>query len=666
MATKERLTIKSDDDLKLYKDDMNYKVVAGPGAGKTHLVIENIKRIVEKSKKLNNNERKICCITYTNVAVDEIKSRLADYVKYTHVSTIHSFLNEHVIKPFGEQLSILLNEIFGIKVNKKKSFSTRKEGFSLLYNHKLEEINAVLIGKGINTAKVRDKSYYEGITFKYDIINPKDVLATNNYKWEFKKFSFQYKDIFADEEKLIIKKTILEKFRVLDFDDILFFSLLLVMRFPHIANYLRYSFPYLIIDEYQDTVKIQNSFVRQVFDNKSVTLLLVGDPAQAIYGFAGADYREFYDFDTINKPLQECVIKGNRRSGENIVSFLNFLREKDKYIPEQEVIGDINKAKGKVVFILDDMAWESNKDEFDIMGVVNQNVNVLTRRWADVFLYLKNIPQQQRENIKQIHSYWSYGVGRDLFLDFEKGDAKWISQLIFISSILRALECHDFYSIVKECNKIFDLTNLENGKTSLQEIKELFKFVENIKVIKKMKNYGNMIKEINRCARESGLTVGDEFEIADESWGDIYFKFYKYLNNLNLESIDLIVNKVFIKNGKYTSIHKTKGKEYGSVLTDFEVSDSINHYDIEMLEARGLFDDYNNNNDRVKSISENLRVIYVACSRAKENLYISIKGNREDFKFLEKEMDDYIKRKKINNFYIVKTVTELRESKESL
>ena len=210
------------------------------------------------------------------------------------------------------------------------------------------------------------------------------------------------------------------------------------------------------------------------------------------------------------------------------------------------------------------------------------------------------------------------------------------------------------------------MDNLESGKTSLQDINKLFKFIEKIKAIRDIDNYGNMIQEINKIAEESGLMIVNKFEIVDESCGERYFKFYEYLNDLNLDSINLIVNEVFVKNGKYTSIHKTKGKEYNSVLTDFEVSDSINHYDIKMLEDRELFKDYNNNAEYIKKVSENLRIIYVACSRAKENLYISIKGNREDFKFLEKKMDDYIKKKKINEFYIVKTVTELKESKEVL
>ena len=72
--------ITSQDDLKIYNDDNNFRIFAGPGAGKTHLVIENIKLIIKNSKKLKfNNQRKILCITYTNAAVDEIIRRFGSF-----------------------------------------------------------------------------------------------------------------------------------------------------------------------------------------------------------------------------------------------------------------------------------------------------------------------------------------------------------------------------------------------------------------------------------------------------------------------------------------------------------------------------------------------------------------------------------------------------------
>ena len=92
-------SITSDQLIKVYEDKFNFKVYAGPGAGKTYFLVQNIKDIIEHSKKLKNDpSRKILCITYTNAAVDEIKQRLGEYNKYVSVSTIHAFLYEYVKK----------------------------------------------------------------------------------------------------------------------------------------------------------------------------------------------------------------------------------------------------------------------------------------------------------------------------------------------------------------------------------------------------------------------------------------------------------------------------------------------------------------------------------------------------------------------------------------
>ena len=95
--------ITSDTDIEFFRNDFNFKVFAGPGAGKTYFLIKNIISTINNSEKLKNTNRKILCITYTNVAVNEIKNRLGDYRKYVEVLTIHAFLYEYVIKPYQEQ-----------------------------------------------------------------------------------------------------------------------------------------------------------------------------------------------------------------------------------------------------------------------------------------------------------------------------------------------------------------------------------------------------------------------------------------------------------------------------------------------------------------------------------------------------------------------------------
>lgn len=76
------------------------KVYAGPGAGKTYFLVENVKNIITTNEIIAKSKaRKVLCITYTNAAVDEIRRRLEKYVDYVEAYTIHGFIIEHIIKP---------------------------------------------------------------------------------------------------------------------------------------------------------------------------------------------------------------------------------------------------------------------------------------------------------------------------------------------------------------------------------------------------------------------------------------------------------------------------------------------------------------------------------------------------------------------------------------
>ena len=81
------------------------KIYAGPGAGKTYFLVENVKNIITTNETVTkSNARKVLCITYTNAAVDEIRRRLEKFVDYVESYTIHGFIIEHIIKPFQEDL----------------------------------------------------------------------------------------------------------------------------------------------------------------------------------------------------------------------------------------------------------------------------------------------------------------------------------------------------------------------------------------------------------------------------------------------------------------------------------------------------------------------------------------------------------------------------------
>jgi len=79
--------------------DQHFRVMAGPGAGKTHWLVKHIQHVIANSKCLSPVSR-IACISYTNVAVNEIVSRLGSVATRVDVSTIHSFLYRSVVRPY--------------------------------------------------------------------------------------------------------------------------------------------------------------------------------------------------------------------------------------------------------------------------------------------------------------------------------------------------------------------------------------------------------------------------------------------------------------------------------------------------------------------------------------------------------------------------------------
>ena len=91
--------IKLKDSKDFVEIDNHFKLIAGPGAGKTTFLINHINRILSLSEKLSKT-RKVACITYTNTGVETIKGRLKETVDDVEVSTIHSFLYNHVVKPY--------------------------------------------------------------------------------------------------------------------------------------------------------------------------------------------------------------------------------------------------------------------------------------------------------------------------------------------------------------------------------------------------------------------------------------------------------------------------------------------------------------------------------------------------------------------------------------
>ncbi|MBQ7797532.1 MAG: ATP-dependent helicase [Clostridia bacterium] len=629
--------IESSQLIKIYKDNFNFKVYAGPGAGKTYFLVQNIKDVIENSKKLKDNQiRKILCITYTNAAVDEIKNRLGHYNDYVVVRTIHSFLYEYVIKPYQQQLKIIINQTFHTNISSKTKMYPRLEGFGLLSKLKVSDFIGVLKEKYqiLMANELTKKKISECVL---------DITSINKYPFNEKGLPF-IKEVtgLGHDDLLKLKTALWEEEGVLDFDEILYFSYILLNKYDFISYDIHYLFPYILMDEYQDTNPIQNKIL-ELLCNKKITIGVVGDIAQSIYGFINSTYREFEHFKPTVKDFKTFVIDGNRRSNQNIVHFLNYIRSADKKLNEQKCLVNQNDSKVKLLLC--------EREDVDVLARLNiENIRVLCRRWTDAFEYITNIKDEQRKALKQVHNYYRYSIDIDLTREFNSANIDWINNVKIIISIYNAIKLGNFGGILNQIKQIFDVNILNNNqRVNGKELLEIINFINLFKTFDDNMKYFDIIHAINNFIEGTFLKSYEKLELIDKD-NDLYReKFHPYLNKLELKTLKIMYEEVFTEDSKYLTIHKTKGKEYDSVLVNLVPmgEEKIWGDVLNALETPIIFHEKIND-----EITEFIRIAYVAFSRARNDLYIHLKNTKEDIQPLLEKLEKYCKEKNIQEpFY---------------
>ena len=129
-----------------------------------------------------------------------------------------------------------------------------------------------------------------------------------------------------------LKKYIWSVVRKLTHNEILYFGYRILENNPTALYAIRVKFPFIFVDEFQDTNPLQTLLIKLI-GQKSTVVGVVGDIAQSIYSFQGARPTDFENFSIDgNREIKEYDIHDNRRSTENIVNFCNFLRQSDKHV----------------------------------------------------------------------------------------------------------------------------------------------------------------------------------------------------------------------------------------------------------------------------------------------------------------------------------------------
>ena len=307
----------------LYNDGPSL-VIAGAGSGKTRVLTYKIAYLLENGYQPWN----ILALTFTNKAAREMKERIARQVgperaRHLWMGTFHSLF-----------LRILHVEAGHIGFTSQFTIYDTADSKSL--------IRSIIKEMGLD-----EKVYKPGMV-QARISNAKNHLvspagyANNKEAYEGDRAAKvpALRDIYQRYWERCRQAD------AMDFDDLLFYTFLLFRDYPEVLARYQDQFRYILVDEYQDTNFAQHSIVLQLAKNHQ-HVCVVGDDAQSIYSFRGADIDNILYFTKVYPDTKVFKLEQNYRSTQTIVRAANSLIEKNQWQIRKEVFSE--KEKGEAI-----------------------------------------------------------------------------------------------------------------------------------------------------------------------------------------------------------------------------------------------------------------------------------------------------------------------------
>jgi len=529
--------------------EQHFKVSAGPGAGKTRWLINHIKNVLYQSTRLGKT-RKIVCITYTNIASEIILERLGTTIEHVEVSTIHSFLYKHVVKPYAafiaEEYSLNIGKIDG---HDDFIFSN----YSFINELKTRTKQQRIHDDGVIVEAVKNSRWQ----FDADgnlIIKPDYPRKVNGYA-------------IKNETYLEYKKMSWEK-GVIHHDDVLFFGYQLILRFPFILQVLRAKFPYFFVDEFQDTNPIQVKILERISQEETI-VGIIGDKAQSIYGFQGADSSQLSLFNL--SEMAKYQILENHRSTDKIIDFLNCIRS-----DLQQTKPDQNGQGEKPILIVGEMGESFRKAQELCCG---EKVCSLSRDNITSNILKKEADIDYSDDLLQ-------GL---LDIDSNVNRKKVIVSCIKATEL--AMEKH-YREAIKELSKALINSGddkVKNKKEALRHLNFILDKYNEIQGMSLVEFHGFVKSNIKDSIAK--LTGGRPKEFYEQHT-------YRHLAVCVKITEDTSLNR---------TVHKAKGDEFDNVILILK-----NMRDLDFVLDPNL--------DK----KEEHRINYVAVSRARKRLFISV------------------------------------------
>ena len=665
------------EDKQSYLDDLNEAqkkavlkidgpsmVIAGAGSGKTRVLTYKIVHLI----KNGIDPFEILALTFTNKAAREMKFRIS------------SMIGD------GESKNIWMGTFHSIFA-KILRFEAHKIGFTsdfTIYDIQDSErlISSIIKEMNLDKDSYRSKTIRNRISSLKNSFISVNAYFSNSDLTESDNLSRRPKtgEIYKEYTDRLIKSN------SMDFDDLLLKTNELLNNFPEVLAKYQEKFKYILVDEYQDTNNSQYLIVKSLAD-KYQNICVVGDDAQSIYSFRGANINNIINFRKDYDDVVVYRLEQNYRSTKYIVNAANSVIDNNKNKIHKEVWtdnefgnkiqitsnpSDIAEARLISQKILNLIKLENNYQDFVILYRTNAQSRVIEdslrnssipykiyggvsfynrKEIKDVLAYLRLlVNDNDEESLKRIINYPPRGIGQVTINKIIVGSKN--NNLSMYETIRSAKKINLGLSnsaITKLENFIdqIEAFKIQNGKLSAFDIADLvIRETKIIDELRKDESPESIVRVENIQELLNGIRdfIEDQKEIADSK-----NNLSEFLSTVSLATdfdLDLNLSQDFVS---LMSLHSSKGLEFKNVF-------------IVGLEE-DLFPSALSYNSR-EDLEEERRLFYVGITRAKKNLYISYANSRyrwgkliscEESRFIEEIDNDFIDFIDNNDFEILQS-----------
>lgn len=641
-------------------------VAAGPGSGKTSVIVERIIYLLKNGLKPSE----ILCLTFSEKAAQEMKERLEKIIDVTdmQISTFHSFCYDVL----GDNI---LDSGIGIGSGVMTRSSTLVWALKNIDSFGFEHIEL-----GNNSVNVIE-ALIDGIsTFKDELITPVELAEYLENKFKQEKILMQdieyydYLQKLCDLHKIYVRhQDYLKNSKMIDFDEMITSTIELFRKKPNVLARYHNKFKHVLVDEFQDNNYAQLELIKILSPSGNVTV--VGDDDQSIYRFQGAFVANFQHFiESYKNKVKIIVLRQNYRSPQNIVNLASQLL---KNVPnrQQKELFSSNEEGDKVSVV------RCNHDMAEVEFVVNKIKQMLgtkinRRDGSEKPLTFKDftvLSRRRADGKKFAQALNAYGIpatfvgeanifnastGRDLlaYLDVASNptnsglaiirvlknsgisdqniarinqaakkrrrssetDSDFVYDVIMDLDVPELDQLDELFEIQKQFQT---LTNLPTQKTVSETIFEIMMSVTDL--YKSATQTDTLSDRKKQTILKELYHISLEFESQNKN--GTLSEFIDYLRLLGEFDVELEENSEIRDAIQVSTIHQSKGKEFPIVfVSDVSQGKLPLRYQAKKFYvpndlAKGL---QKGEDEKSLSLQEERRLLYVAMTRAQNQLYL--------------------------------------------